>query len=181
MNNMRKDKDKILIGIFDMDSGQIIDESSIILDEDNNGSYLGGFKAKEGKNKKGPEIGYVYIYFADEGTLPHVHIKRPDNHNNKGRKRVNTHDVCIMLNENAYFVHGNNDGVFEDVKQRDAFEAFMKNKCIENGIETNWEYACRMWNLHYPKNKFDPPATMPKYSTVSKSIHEATSYIKDFR
>lgn len=93
----------------------------------------------------------VIVWLGKEGQFkPHCHIKVKDEH-----------DICIRLDKAEMFIHGNNDNVLSNSKEKKAFNEFMNKKRKDSEL-TNWEYAVKVWNEAYKNNKVDINK-MPNY------------------
>ena len=75
----------------------------------------------------------VIVHTNEGNNIPHFHIKRSGKH-----------DCCIMLNENRFFNHGNNDSVLNKKEMKELDRWLREINITRN--RTNFESLCDMWN-----------------------------------
>lgn len=77
----------------------------------------------------------MVIVHPNEGdNIPHFHIKRE-----------REHDCCIMLNENKFFNHGNNDSVLNKKEMKELDKWLRKQNKVYT-TKTNFQTLCDIWN-----------------------------------
>ena len=77
----------------------------------------------------------MVIVHPNEGdNIPHFHIKRE-----------REHDCCIMLNENKFFNHGNNDSVLNK-KEMKEFDKWLRKQNKVYTTKTNFQTLCDICN-----------------------------------
>ena len=110
------------------------------------------------------EKGYTVVsILGNEGTIPHVHLKR-----------TGKIDVCVCLHENKFYKHGKYQDTITKPKEKALFDDFMKKEHKNSGM-TNWEFAVSKWKEAYPKCPLNSTfgKKKPDYRTMTDSIKEA--------
>lgn len=109
----------------------------------------------------------VYVWTDDDGYVPHVHVRDK-------ATRGKEFETCIILETNAYFLHGHYNDVF-NAAARKAFNNFMHAPCQNIKYENNYEYAIDMWNGNNSKTNISPKyddyghIIVPDYTTIEEN------------
>lgn len=84
----------------------------------------------------------MVIVHPNEGdNIPHFHIKRE-----------REHDCCIMLNENKFFNHGNNDSTLNSREMRE-LDSWLRKINSSRYQRTNFQVLCDAWNESEAKTR----------------------------
>lgn len=96
----------------------------------------------------------ILVHTSEGNDIPHFHIVRND-----------MNDCCIMLDDNRFFDHGNNDTLL-NAKECRALEDWMKSKNKSKPGMNNWTVLALMWN-DIPNVRIKVNLSkIPDYSTI---------------
>ena len=79
------------------------------------------------------DLSMVIVHSNEGDNIPHFHIKRSGKH-----------DCCIMLNEDRYFNHGNNDSVLNSKETKELDKWLRKINTARH--MSNFQSLCDIWN-----------------------------------
>ena len=101
-------------------------------------------------------VHHIIIHSIEGNSIPHIHIQR------RGEN-----DCCVMLNENRFFDHGDNDGLL-NAKECRELNRWFKERNFDIPEITNWGVFATYWN-QIPNVKFKVDLTkQPDYSTIKR-------------
>lgn len=83
----------------------------------------------------------ICVHSNEGSNIPHFHIEREK-----------MHDCCIMLNDNRFFDHGDNDSILT-VKECRLLEEWLSSPNRAKAGLTNWRVLADMWN-NIPNARF---------------------------
>lgn len=83
----------------------------------------------------------IIVHPNEVDNIPHFHIKRE-----------REHDCCIMLNENKFFNHGNNDSTLNSREMRE-LDSWLRKINSSRYQRTNFQVLCDAWNESEAKTR----------------------------
>ena len=132
------------------------------LDLDFSPSYIGWFSTEEtdtdpislNEDRLFSFKGYIVYLYANEGPIPHIHLKSNGNP-----------DVCVRLDKPEYFNHNNYTSGTLNSKEKKIFNKMMAEKEEVFGT-SRWEYAVMTWNYQNPKYPIKNIHIQPNYTKL---------------
>ena len=102
-------------------------------------------------------IGTVTIHvYGGEGEIPHFHI----------RNKNGSFETCVRLYEAKYFKHqGKSDSL--NSKQMKFLDKAMRTR-HKDLVETNWEFACVLWDSANKTSLFSKSKKQPDYTKLEE-------------
>lgn len=125
-------------------------------------------------NKKSPitnhnideivRIGYfdifeIIVYTDDPDNIPHVHVIDKETHGEK-------FNICVKLEIAEYFIHSKKSNNKFNSIQREGFDNFMSEKPSNKRYNSNYEYACSMWNDNNSQQYINETLEKPDYTKL---------------
>ena len=101
-------------------------------------------------------VHHIIIHSIEGNSIPHIHIQR------RGE-----HDCCVMLKENRFFDHAQNDGLL-NAKECRELDRWFREPNFDIPELNNWGVFATYWN-QIPNVRFKVDLTkQPDYSTIKR-------------